>query len=392
MKKLYLTIVMVALFAISPQHSQAQCITCSPGFTIDSVVQEQTLSGILPFNSIIAFDKFDPTVGTLNCVRSSAIVNTTLDMDFVNRDVTSRVTYKMAYTRVTSLTGPGINPTSSTTRLYGPYDLGQADVDPDTAIHIGPDNVFSARNIAQTTSNVIPYLGTGKVNYTYFNNGSFLITTGNDNFGLNVAAVSNVTVRVVYYFCSNAVLKSGIPDFNVKKNNRKVDLRWTTENESPLYKYVIEWSRNGREFSPLAVMGAQGTGNRDYQYGYEPEATLKGRVFYRVKQLDESSKETYTSVKGITIGKDGELNPSIYPNPATNNVTISFPTAQTGSMVIELVNLSGQIVQMRTTKATAIPALQFIINPGFPAGHYWLRVRNTSTGEQATKKLLLRGS
>ena len=170
MKKRYLLLVVVTLFAISPQHSQAQCTTCSPGFTIDSIVQEQTLSGKLPFNSMLAFDRFDPTVGTLNCVSSSAIVNTTLDMDLVNRDVTSRVTYSMAYTRVTTLTGPGINPTSGTTRLYGPYDLGQADVDPDTTIHIGPDNVFGARIIAQTTSKVIPYLGTGKVNYTYFNN------------------------------------------------------------------------------------------------------------------------------------------------------------------------------------------------------------------------------
>lgn len=392
MKKLYLLLGMVALFAISPQRSQAQCTSCSPGFTIDSVVQEQTLSGILPFNSILAFSRFDPMVGTLNCVRSSAIVNTTLDMDLVNRDVTARVTYNMVYTRVTTLTGPGINPTSNTTRMYGPYDLGQAGVDPDTAVHIGPDNLFSARIIAQTTSNVVPYLGTGTVSYTYFNNGSFLMTTGNDNFGLDVAAISNVTIRVVYYFCPNAVLKSGMRDFNVKKNNRKVDLRWTTENESTSNKYVIEWSRNGREFSPLAVMDAQGTGNRDYQYSYEPEANLKGKVFYRVKQLDGGSKETYTGVQGLTIGEDGELNPSIYPNPATNNVMISFQTAQTGNMVIELVNLSGQIVQMRTTKATLLPRLQFIINPGFPAGNYWLRVKNINTGEQATKRLLLGGS
>lgn len=391
MKKLYLLVGIVSLFAISPQLTRAQCTTCSPGFTIDSVVQEQTLSGILPFNSILAFNQFDPTVGTLNCVRSSAIVNTTIDMDLVNRDVTSRVTYNMVYTRVTTLTGPGVNPSSNTTRIYGPYDLGQAGVDPDTAIHIGPDNVFSARIIAQTTSNVVPYLGTGTVNYTYFNNGSFLMTTGNDNFGLDVAAISNVTVRVVYYFCPNAILGSGMRDFNIKKNSRKVDLRWTTENENTLNKYVIEWSRNGREFNPLAVMDAQGTGTRDYQYSYEPEANLKGKLFYRVKQL-EAGKESYTSVQGVTIGEDAEMNPSIYPNPATNNVMISFPTAQTGNMVIELVNLSGQILQVRTTRATALARLQFIINSGFPAGNYWLRVRNTDTGEQATKRLLLGGS
>jgi hypothetical protein len=381
----------ISLFTILPQRSQAQCTTCSPGFTIDSVVQEQTLSGILPFNSLLTFNRFNPAVGTLNCVRSSAIVNTTLDMDLVNRDVTTRVTYNMVYTRVTTLTGPGVNPSSNTTRIYGPYDLGQAGVDADTAIHIGPDQVFNARIIAQTTSNVVPYLGVGTVNYTYFNNGSFLMTTGNDNFGLDVAAVSNVTIRVVYYFCPSAILPSGMRDFIVKKNSRKVDLRWTTDNENMLNKYVIEWSRNGRDFNPLAVMNAQGAGKRDYQYSYEPEANFRGKAFYRVKQLD-GSKESYTGVQGLTIGEDRELNPTIFPNPATNNVMISFPTAQTGNMIIELVNLSGQILQVRTTKATALARLQFLINPGLPSGNYWLRVRNTDTGEQATKRLLLGGS
>jgi hypothetical protein len=391
MKKLYLLAGIVSLFSICPQTSRAQCTTCAPGFTIDSVVQEQTLSGILPFNTVLSFNRFSPSVGTLNCVRSSAIVTTTLDMDLVNRDVTTRVTYNMVYTRVTTLTGPGINPTSSTTRLYGPYDLGQAGVDTDTAVHIGPDQVFNARIIAQTTTNVVPYLGTGTVDYIYFNNGSFLMTTGNDNFGLNVAAMSQVTVRVVYYFCPSVVLNSGMRDFNVKKNSRKVDLRWTTENENTLNKYVIEWSRTGRDFNSLATINAQGTGTRDYHYSYEPEGNLKGKVFYRIKQL-EGVKETYTGSQGLTFGEDREMNPAIYPNPAANNVMISFASPQTGILVIELINLSGQTLQMRTTKSAALQRIQFMINPGYPAGSYWLRVRNADTGEQTTKRLLLGGS
>ncbi len=379
----------VSLCAIFPQRSKAQCTTCSPGFVIDSVVQEQTLSGILPFNSVLTFNKFDPTVGTLNCVRSSAVVNTILNMDLVNRDTNTRVTYNMVYTRVTTLTGPGITPTSSTTRIYGPFDLGQAGVDPDTAVHIGPDTVFKSRIIAQTTSNVVPYLGTGTIDYTYFNNGSFLMTTGNDNYGLDVASVSEVTVRVVYYFCPSAILKSGMRDFSVKKSSRRVNIGWTTENESAANKYIIEWSRNGREFNSLAMMNAQGTGIRNYQYSYEPDGNLKGKVFYRVKQLETGEKESYTQVQGLSFGESGELNPSIYPNPATNNIMISFQSAQTGNMVIELVNLSGQTLQMRTTRAVAMNNLQFVIDSQLPSGNYWLRVRNTNTGEQSVKRLLL---
>lgn len=388
MKKIYLCMAVMGLIITSQRSLQAQCTTCAPGFQIDSVVQEQTLSGIIPFNSTLVFNRFNPTVGTLNCVRSSALVNTVLDMDLVNRDTNMRVVYNMVYTRVTTLTGPGINPTSNTTRTYGPFDLGQAGVDADTAVHIGPDTVFKARILAQTTTNVVPYLGTGTVSYTYFNNGSFLMTTGNDNYGLDVAAVSDVTVRVVYYFCPNAVLRSGMRDFSARKTSGRVNLRWTTENDNSQNKYVIEWSRNGRDFSALTTMDGQGSGTRNYQYTYEPEKNLKGKIYYRVKQLEES-RESYTTVQDLVLGTDGILDPQIYPNPATNNVMVSFASPQTGHMVIELVNLTGQILQARTTKAVALSNLQFTIGAGIPGGNYWLRVRNTDTGEQTTKRLLL---
>lgn len=123
MKQIYLLRLVMFLFTFVPQLTRAQGTTSSPGFTIDSMVQEVTLSGILPFNSIAPFNQFNPATGNLNCVRTSAVVTTTIEMDPVNRDDTKRVTFNMVYTRVTTLNGPGgVSPTSGTTRLYGWFD------------------------------------------------------------------------------------------------------------------------------------------------------------------------------------------------------------------------------------------------------------------------------
>jgi hypothetical protein len=116
----------------------------------------------------------------------------------------------MDYNRSTSLSGPNIAVSATAARNYGPFDLGQAGVDPDTSVHIGPDVIFSNRVLLRTTTNTTAYNGVGTVNFTYFNNGSFLMTTGNDNYGLDVAAVSDVTIRVVYYFCPLIILSSGM--------------------------------------------------------------------------------------------------------------------------------------------------------------------------------------
>ena len=92
MKQLYTLICVVFLFIIIPHKSNAQC-ACAGGEPVDSVVQIQTLSGILGFNTPVLFLKFDPSTGSLNCLTTRTSVLTVLNMDLVNRDSTQRVEY-----------------------------------------------------------------------------------------------------------------------------------------------------------------------------------------------------------------------------------------------------------------------------------------------------------
>ncbi|HEX5667300.1 MAG TPA: T9SS type A sorting domain-containing protein [Chitinophagaceae bacterium] len=389
MKKIYLLIGIVCLYAISPQRTQAQCTSCSPGYVVDSIVQEVHLSGILPFNSTVPFNKFDPATGILNCVSTRTTVTTTIEMDLVNRDDQTRVIYSMDYNRSTSLSGPNIAVSSSASRSYGPFDLGQAGVDPDTSVHIGPDVIFSNRVLLRTTTNTTAYNGVGTVNFTYFNNGSFLMTTGNDNYGLDVAAVSDVTIRVVYYFCPLMILSSGMRDLNVSRKNKMVDIRWTTDNETLANRYVVEWSRNGRNFDPVAEIPSNGRGTKTYSYTHDPKGSGKGRIFYRVKQLDEREVPSYTSIQYVTFGDEGPMDPGIYPNPVSDQINISFGSPQTGTVVADLVNITGQTLLSKTWKAAGITSLQVGLNRQYPNGSYWLRIRNTDSGEQVVRRVLI---
>lgn len=391
MKQIYLLRLVMFLFTFVPQLTRAQCTTCSPGFTIDSVVQEVTLSGILPFNSIVPFNQFNPATGNLNCVRTSAVVTTTIEMDLVNRDDTKRVTYNMVYTRVTTLNGPGVSPTSSTTRLYGPFDLGQATVDPDSAVHIGPDVVFNARVLTQTTSNVVPYLGTGTVNFTYFNNGSWLMTTGNDNYGLDVAAVSEVTIRVVYFFCPNTVLSSGMRNFNVRRANRRAEISWTVDDDNEGNSYKPEYSFNGRDFNAFDDLRGQGRGNRLYRVSHDIPEQADTRIYYRVKQQKPGGETFYTSIQRLNLDKDvaSSLTPALYPNPARDQVNLGFSSPQTGTLTMDLVSLTGQVLQSRTLRATGLTNVQFPLRAGLPAGTYWLRIANRELKQAELVRLMI---
>jgi hypothetical protein len=388
MKQLYALIFAVIISITIPHKSAAQC-ACAGGDPIDSVVQIQTLSGILAFSTPVLFNKFDPSIGALNCLTTRTNVFTVLEMDLVNRDPTQRVIYEFLYTRLTSLSGPGISVSSNQVRNIGPYDLGQAGVDIDTSVHYGPDTVFSNRQLVKATTNVVPYLGIGTVSFNYVNSGSFLPIQGNNNYGLDVADLSEVTIRLTYYFCPNVVLPSGMRNFQVKRNNRRVQISWITENEKSGNKYAVELSNNGRDFISIGKLDAAGIGIKHYNAEYAAKNSDNGRLYFRVKQTDVQNRISYSQVKTVSFDENGLINPSIFPNPAVKTMNVQFESPQTGTLTVELINTTGQILQRNTVRATKMNSLQFDLKQKYPRGSYWLRVRNLGTGEQSVNRVAL---
>lgn len=388
MKQLYTLICAVILIIALPDKSSAQC-ACAGGDPLDSVVQIQTLSGILAFNTPVLFNKFDPSTGSLNCLTTRTNVFTVLDMDLVNRDPTQRVIYEFLYTRLTSLTGPGISVSSNQTRNIGPYDLGQAGVDIDSSVHYGPDTIFRNRQLVRATTNVVPYLGTGTVSFNYVNSGSFLPIQGNNNYGLDVSDNSEVTIRLSYYFCPNVVLASGMKNFQVNHNNKKVVINWITENEKTGNKYAIEMSTNGRDFIAVSRQDATGMGIKNYSAEYDAKNSDKGRLYFRIQQTDLQNRVSYSAIKTVSFDENGLINPTIFPNPAVKTMNVQFESAQTGTLSVELINTTGQVMQQSTIRASKTYSLQFDLRQKYPRGSYWLRVRNMGTGEQSVNRVAL---
>jgi hypothetical protein len=393
MKQIYssfLGISLMALFA-SPFQSQGQCL-CTGGVPAQSMVQTQNLSGSLPFTSTLAFNKFDPTVGSLSCLTLSGNVTTSVSLDLVNRDTTARITYEMNYTRVTSLSGPGgLSVSKSTTRDYGPFDLGQAGVDADTSIHIGPDVIFNNAFLTKNSTNVVSYIGApgSTVNITYFNNGSFLMTQGNDNYGLDVAASSIVSVSLTYYYCPNSVLANGIRSFNLMRNNRSVNLVWQTDNDVAANKYAVEFSRNGTDFSAIDQRPSAGTGALQYSFQFTAPNGETGKMFFRIKQTDAKGAIHYTAVRAVSFSENGTMATTVFPNPAGRNVQVQFESLQSGTLEVDLVNTMGQVLQhniFEVNKAATLP-VQFNSQP--TRGMYWLRVGNRQTGERSVTRLTI---
>lgn len=389
MKQWYTIIISaVILCSVSvPLRTSAQC-ACPNGDPVDSVVQTKSRGGILPFNTPLIFSQFDPSVGLLSCIRFSGRVNTILNMDLVNRDSTARVIYEMNYTRVTSFTAPGISVSASENRVYGPFDLGQASVDPDTAVQIGPDTIFHDRFLITQTSNVVPYIGSGDISINYYNNGSYLMTQGNDNFRLIVAANSTVVGRLIYYWCPNIVLSNSIERFSVLRNENTINLQWYTSNDGDAKTYKVEYSTDGKNFSAVNEQAAKGTAANYYNFSFQPPSS-SGELYFRIRQVDSKGKSKYSVVKALSYKENAVMNTIVFPNPAMQDLTINFASPQTGHLDIQLVNTAGQVLEQHAMQSAKATTLKLSLSKRQKQGVYWLRVRNRQTGEQTVTRLSL---
>jgi Secretion system C-terminal sorting domain len=394
MKQLYkfFCAVWLIFLLLSPGTTIAQC-SCPSGDPIDSVVHTTTVTGVSDPNIVVSLPKFDPTTGTLSCVRLKTTMTTILEMDLYNREPFDVPDYFMNYNRITSISGPsggGIVATQTWNKDYGYYAL-TANPGPsiDSTVHIGPETVFNNLTITRTTTNVVPYQGTGTVNFTYINSGSATMLQGSNNFRLDVQANTDVTFRLSYYWCPNVVLAAGMKNFSVVRNNRQVSLKWTTENEKISNRYTIEYSRNGSNFTTLDTRNAMAVGTAKYDYLFTPPAGENGTVFFRIRQTNAQGKEFISTVKAVSFTENGVINTTLYPNPARKQVMVQFESPQSGNLEVDLVNTLGQIMEHNKFTVSKASNLQVNFSRNHMHGAYWLKVKNQKTGEQSVTRLTI---
>jgi hypothetical protein len=137
-------------------------------------------------------------------------------------------------------------------------------------------------------------------------------------------------------------------DFTAHYTEPNVALAWKSAQEIDFNYYELEHSSDGKVFSTTCIVfGAAENGHgAEYTYTDKSIAGKSGLVYYRLKMVDIDGKFTYSPVRIIRLGDDNNsLTLTAYPNPVSNELRITLPTAWQGKQVnISLYNASGQRV------------------------------------------------
>jgi hypothetical protein len=171
------------------------------------------------------------------------------------------------------------------------------------------------------------------------------------------------------------------------KDARAIQLDWHTATETNNAGFQIERSTDGIEFSTIGWVEGNGTSFNKNTYQYlDNEVTVNQRYYYRLKQVDTDGTFNYSSIQtAIILKKDGNI--KVYPNPASDRITISLDKTlfEKNDVVFYLVNTLGQTLSVSSIEdAKTIIPLQ-----NLPSGVYFYRITN---GEETVKsdKLIIR--
>ncbi|QES90334.1 T9SS type A sorting domain-containing protein [Rhizosphaericola mali] len=162
-------------------------------------------------------------------------------------------------------------------------------------------------------------------------------------------------------------------------NNSTINLSWTTSNEINNKYFSIQKSNDAKIWSEIGTIKSyfeNGNGN-GHSYSYLDESPFSGSNYYRLIQYDLDGNSHISNV--IQINNNGISSFKLYPNPATNQITISGININDK---LRILDLNGRVVN--SIIVSSIP--QNINISNLPSGIYILNIENKKSALKFIKK------
>ncbi|MCE1187549.1 MAG: T9SS type A sorting domain-containing protein [Ignavibacteria bacterium] len=135
--------------------------------------------------------------------------------------------------------------------------------------------------------------------------------------------------------------------FNAEVKGRNIQLSWQTISEISTSKFVIErcFGKETGSWTQIGEAKAAGYSNVVKNYAYEDKNLGSGKVFYRLRMIDNDGSFSYSSIASgiIDLPKEYALSQN-YPNPFNPTTRIDYQLPFSGKVNLEIYSVSGQKV------------------------------------------------
>lgn len=148
------------------------------------------------------------------------------------------------------------------------------------------------------------------------------------------------------FIFSDCVVPVTFSSFTAQKQPGLNKLFWKTSQEINSLKYVVQHSKNGRDFTTIGEVAAAGNSTTERSYSFTHNQPTKGYNFYRLKIVDRDNKFKLSETRSLQNLGLNEV--SSYPNPVKENLTVAINAEKSGVATIVISNVSGQILYNKT--------------------------------------------
>lgn len=157
-------------------------------------------------------------------------------------------------------------------------------------------------------------------------------STGTNPYSFTANGLTSFTVFSV--FSDVSVLPVIFLDFSGELKGKQVQLKWATGAEINNKGFNVERSLNGTDFTAIAFVSAANTNNAVHNYQFVDEVKGK-RIYYRLQQVDNDGKATYSNVVVINNNSSIQL-VQVVPNPVKNTFDLIAGASVTAATKVQI--------------------------------------------------------
>ena len=168
-----------------------------------------------------------------------------------------------------------------------------------------------------------------------------------------------------------------LTSFTGKYSSGKAMLDWQTSQELNSDRFELFRSTDGSDFIKVSTIKSSGNSSTVKNYSYQDNISGNSGnyVYYRLKQIDINGKATFSSV--VKLNLDSKSSFDIFPNPFTNNFTVSFSAPKTSNATLRVQNSTGHLVYSRQVAVTKGNNSVVMNNlPAMAPGVYYVTIQN----------------
>lgn len=131
-----------------------------------------------------------------------------------------------------------------------------------------------------------------------------------------------------------------------------VSLTWATTHEYNSSSFEIERSENGISWFKIGSVKSSGGERTVTNYSYSDRQPRPGKNLYRLKQIDQDGKHTYSEVVTIDVNAQKSSSYAVFPNPAKDKVTIFAKGGFAQGMQAQLYHKNGMLLETKYIQST----------------------------------------